>query len=168
MTARALPLLALLPIALAVSTPAAAVTQTATVNANVVKPLTLTALQSLDLGTITLSLGTWSGATVRLTQSGAFTCPTNLICTGAPHVAAFNVTGTNKMVVLITAPDVIMVNQSDPTQKLTLALDKPAQVTLTSSGVPGNNFNVGGSLTLNSTTAAGVYSGTINVTVDYQ
>jgi hypothetical protein len=166
--ARALPLLALLPIASGVSTPAAAVTQTATVNANVVKPLTLTALQSLDLGTITLTPGTWTGATVRLTQTGAFTCGANLICSGAPQVAAFNVTGTNKMVVLITAPDVTLVNQSDATQKLTLALDKPAQVALTSSGVPGNNFNVGGSLTLSSTSGAGVYSGTINVTVDYQ
>ena len=44
--------------------PARAATQNAPVNANVVKPLTLTSLQNLDLGTITLGPGTWSSATV--------------------------------------------------------------------------------------------------------
>ena len=32
---------------------------------------------------------------------------------------------------------------------------------------PGKNFSVGGSVTLKSTTAAGTYVGTFNVTVDY-
>jgi spore coat protein U-like protein len=38
---------------------------------------------------------------------------------------------------------------------------------LTSSGIPGDDFSIGGSVTLNSTTAAGTYAGTFNVTVDY-
>jgi hypothetical protein len=72
------------------------------------------------------------------------------------------------MVVLISAPDVTLVNQSDASQKLTLVIDSPGQVTLTSSGEPGNSFNLGGSLTLSSATPAGTYSGTLQVTVDYQ
>ena len=168
MAARALSLLVLIPLAWAVPSPAGAVTQSATVNASVIKPLTLAALQNLDLGTITLSLGTWSGATAGISRAGAFSCDPRLICSGAPQVASFNVTGTNKMVVLITAPDVTMVNQSDPTKTLTLKIDNPGQVTLTSSGVPGNNFDLGGSLTLSSSTAAGVYTGKLQVTVDYQ
>lgn len=153
---------------LAVAEPAAAVTQNASVNANVIKPLTLTAVQNLDLGTITLTPGTWSGATVGISRTGVVSCSADLICTGAPLVARFNVTGTNKMVVMITAPDVTLVNQNDASQKLTLKIDSPGQVQLTSSGAPGSNFDLGGSLTLSSTTEAGVYSGTIQVTVDYQ
>ena len=148
--------------------PAGAVTQNATVSAKVSKPLTLTALQSLDLGTITLNPGSWSGAAAGISQNGVFTCGTNLVCTGAPQVAKFKVTGANKAVVLITAPNVVLVDQSNPAQKLTLVVDSPGQLTLTSSGQQGQTFNVGGSITLNSTTDGGVYSGTLQVTVDYQ
>jgi hypothetical protein len=161
--------LRLLVLALAcTSQPALAVTQNASVNANVVKPLTLTSQQNLDLGTLTTTLGSWSGATVGISQTGVFTCNAKVICTGAPQVARYKVTGSNKMVVRITAPNVTLVNQGDPTQTLVLTVDNPGQVTLTSSGEPGNTFNLGGSIILNSTTPSGVYSGTFHVTVDYQ
>ena len=163
----ALPLL-LLPLVAAVPAPAAAVTQTATVNANVIRPLTLTSLQDLDLGIMTLKLGSWSGATVGISKAGVFTCNANVVCTGAPQVARYKVTGTNKMVVKITAPSVTLVNQSDSTKTLTLTVDNPGTVTLTSSGEPGNNFDLGGSITLSSTTVPGTYNGTFAVTVDYQ
>ena len=39
--------------------------------------------------------------------------------------------------------------------------------TLTNSGAPGTNFNVGGQITILPTTAEGVYSGNMDVTVDY-
>jgi len=152
----------------AVSARANAVTQNASVSANVVRPLTLVSLQNLDLGTITLGLGTWSGAVARISSGGVFSCDPKLVCTGAPQVARYKVTGSNKMVVLITAPNVTLVNQADSTQTLTLVVDNPGQVTLTSSGEPGNNFDLGGSITLSSTTATGTYTGTFRVTVDYQ
>ena len=44
----------------------------------------------------------------------------------------------------------------------------PASVTLVNSGNPGRDFNVGGSITIPSTATDGVYSGVIEVTVDYQ
>jgi hypothetical protein len=147
---------------------AEAVTQNASVKATVVKPLTLAAQQDLDLGTITLRPGAWSGATVGISRTGAFSCNVNVICSGVPQVAIYKVTGTNKMVVLITAPNVTMVNQNDPSKTLTLTVDNPGQVTLTSSGEPGNRFPLGGSIALSSTTAEGNYSGKFNVTVDYQ
>ena len=164
---RPLPLL-LVPLAVAIPAPAAAVTQNAAVNANVIRPLTLTSLQDLDLGTITLKLGSWSGATVGISKAGLFTCNANVVCTGAVQVARYKVTGTNKMVVRITAPNVTLTNQNDNTKTLTLTLDSPGTVTLTSSGEPGNNFDLGGTLTLSSTTVPGTYSGTLAVTVDYQ
>ena len=153
----------------ALAAPAGAVTQSAQVKVSVVKPLTLTALQDMDLGTITLSGGTWSTATVGISRAGVFTCPnTNLVCTGAPQVARYKVTGTNKQVILISVPNVTLTNATDPSQKLTLVPDAQSSVTLTSSGEPGLTFDIGGSLTVSSTTADGTYSGTMNVTVDYQ
>ena len=60
-----------------------------------------------------------------------------------------------------------MVNRDDNSQTLTLTTSAPTDVVLTSSGVPGVDFSIGGSVTLNSATAAGTYVGTFNVTVDY-
>jgi hypothetical protein len=139
-----------------------------TVQASIVKPLILTWLQDLDLGSVALGPGTWSGATVAISRTGVFSCtnPT-LTCTGATQAAAYNVSGTNNRTVFINAPNVTLVNQSDPTQTLTLVVDSPGNVLLTNSGPPGTNFSLGGSITVNSTTAGGTYAGTFNVTVDY-
>lgn len=153
----------------AIASPAEAITQSTSVNVTVVKPLSLTALQSMDLGTVTLNGGTWTSASVGISRAGVFSCAnTNVICSGAPQVARYKVTGTNKQVVLISVPNVTLTNQADATQKLTLVADAPASVTLTSSGEPGVNFDIGGSITLSSATADGTYTGTMNVTVDYQ
>ena len=155
--------------ALAAAAPAHAANNVATVQANVVKPLILTWLQNLDLGTIALGPGTWSNATVGISKAGVFSCTNpNLICTGAPQAARYNVSGTNNRTVLITAPNVTLVNQGDPTKTLTMVVDNPGSALLTNSGPPGTNFSLGGSISLSSTTVSGTYSGIFNVTVDYQ
>lgn len=148
---------------------ATAATKSVPVKASVVKPLVLTSLQGLDFGTVILSgPGTWAGATVGLTRSGVLTCGANLTCVGPAMAAQYSVSGTNKRVVLINAPSVSLVNQADPTQTLTLATDAPASLTLTNSGPQGTSFAIGGHITLSSSTSAGTYAGTFNVTVDYQ
>ena len=155
-------------IALAGAESARAATKVVQVTASTIKPLILVNLQNLDLGTVTLGPGTWSNATVSISKAGVFSCAnTNLTCTGATLVAQYNVEGSNNQTVFITAPNVTLVNQSDPTQTLTLVTDAPASVVLTNSGPPGTNFNIGGSVTLDSTTPAGTYTGTFNVTVNY-
>ena len=149
-------------------TPARAATQSASVTANAVKPLVISKLQNLDFGSVTLGPGTWSNATVSLSQTGAFSCTSaNVVCSGVTSVAQYNVQGSNKQTVRISAPNVTLVNQSDPSKTLTLVTNAPATLLLTSSGIPGNDFSIGGSVTLSSTTAAGTYVGTFNVTVDY-
>jgi hypothetical protein len=148
--------------------PACAATATASVNAGAVKPLVITKLQDLDLGTITMAPGVWSNATVSISQAGVLSCANaNLTCTGATTVAKYNVQGSNQQTVRISAPNVVMTNQSDPTQTLTLVTNAPASILLTNSGFPGVDFSIGGSVTLNSTTSGGVYVGTFNVTCDY-
>jgi hypothetical protein len=151
-----------------VAVPAFGATQTVSVTAKVVKPLVLTKVQDLDLGTVTLGPGVWSNAKVSITQAGAFTCGSaNLVCTGVPMVATYNVQGSKQQAVQISAPNVTLVKQNDPSQTLTLVTDAPASITLANSGFPGSNFSIGGSITLSSTTVAGTYVGTFNVTVDY-
>jgi hypothetical protein len=153
---------------LAAAVPAQAATVTAQVTANNVKPLLLTKLQDLDLGSVTLGPGVWSDATIALSQAGVLSCANpNITCSGATMVSQYNVQGSNQQTVRISAPNVTMVNQSDSTQTLTLVTDAPATVYLTNSGFPGTNFSIGGAVTINSTTQAGTYVGTFNVTVDY-
>jgi len=147
--------------------PAHAATSNVQVNAQVVKPLTVTWLQNLDLGTIALGTGAFSGAVVGISRAGVFTCPAALVCTGPTAVAKYNVTGTNGTTVRISAPNVTLVNQADNTQTLTMVVDSPGTVSLPNSGNKGVDFPLGGRITLSSTTAGGLYKGTFNVTVDY-
>jgi len=146
-----------------------AASQTASVKATVVKPLTLTKTQDLNLGTVTLNTGAWSGATVTVSRTGVRTCANpNTVCSGTVLPAEFNVAGSNNQSVKVTAPNVTLVNQSSPGNTLTLTVDAPTTVNLPNSGSKGTDFGIGGSITLSSTTVPGTYSGTLNVTVDYQ
>ena len=125
-------------------------------------------MQDLDLGTITLGPGTWGGATVGISKTGVFSCTNaNVTCTGATSNAQYTVVGTNKQLIYINAPNVTLVNQSDPTKTLTLTVDSPCSVMLTNSGKPGVTFGLGGSISVSSSTPGGVYTGTFDVTVDY-
>ncbi len=151
-----------------IAAPATAATINAEAKAKVVKPLTIESVQDLDLGTILLGPGTWSGATVRLSQSGALTCPAPLICSGMTQVAIYNIAGSNQQAVVISAPNVTLVNQSNPAKTLTLVPEAPATIQLSNSGNPGTNVSIGGAITVDSTTADGLYAGTFNVTADYQ
>ena len=154
--------------AAAFATPADAASVKAQAKAKVLKPLTISSRQDLDLGILILGPGSWSGATISLSRSGALTCAANVTCSGANQVAEYNVSGSNNQPITINAPDVTMVNQADTTKTLVLELDAPASVLLTNSGRPGVNFPIGGSLTVDSTTPTGEYVGTFQVTAEYQ
>lgn len=154
------------------ATPAAAQVgpdRNATATARIMRPLTLTWVDDLDLGTIVLSgTGTWSGAVISVSQTGVLSCTnTNVTCSGAYKQARYRVTGTNNQSVTVTAPNVELTNQDDPTQKLWLTTSAPSTVPLGASGNAGVEFGVGGSITVSSSTADGTYLGTFNVTVNY-
>jgi len=74
----------------AVNTPAHAATVMAQVTAQNVKPLLLTKLGDLDLGSVTLGTGIWSNATVSLSRAGVLSCadPTGESSRGVCEVAA--------------------------------------------------------------------------------
>ena len=161
--------LAATPAAAAPTGPAAG-SRNATATARIVKPLVLTWVQDMNFGTILQSgAGAWSGALVKVNLDGTLDCTNaNVVCSGAISTARYNVTGTNNQRVNITAPDVTLTNANDNTQTLLVTVDKGAGfITLPNSGNTGSNFDLGGSITVNSTTVGGVYTGAFNVTVDY-
>jgi hypothetical protein len=150
--------------AAALAAPAGAATVTATTTVNVAKPVQLMKLQDMDFGTVILSSFTGT-RTVAISQAGALTCGTNLVCQGVPKVARFNVQGFNKMYVAITVTGGILSNGPD---SLPFSPDAPTTVYLPNSGAPGIDFAVGGTITLSPTLLGGTYTGTITVTSDYQ
>jgi hypothetical protein len=82
-------------------------------------------------------------------------------------VAKYNVTGQSKQQINITAPDVILTNQSDASKTLRMIVDSPGTIVLSNSGNKGDEFALGGSISVSSSTTGGQYKGTFNVTVDY-
>ena len=141
---------------------ALAANATASASANVVKPVLLTKLQDLDFGTLSFA-GFTGTRQIVLSRAGAVTCALNIVCSGATKAARFNVQGSNKVVVNITVSTGALSNGTDT---IPFTPDYPTTVTLTSSGVPGNDFDIGGTLTVSSTLVGGLYTGTINVTAD--
>jgi spore coat protein U-like protein len=145
------------------ATPAAAATIAATTSVNVVKPVQLSKLQDLDFGTLTFS-GYTGTRTISINQAGTFACATNIVCSGTPKPARFNIQGTNKMTALVTVTGGALSNGID---SIPFTPDAPSSIYTPNSGAPGVDFNVGGSLSVSSTLVGGTYTGTINVTADY-
>ncbi|RST29772.1 DUF4402 domain-containing protein [Sphingomonas ginkgonis] len=163
--------IAALAVAAAAATPAAAapvaVSGTAPVaKAQIVKPLTLTRVADLNFGTILLGTLT-ANQTVSLTPAGALTCGSaGLTCSGTTAVAQYKVTGTNNQTVFIYSAATNLTNANDSTT-IAFTPSVQASVALGNSGTAGVNFPVGGSIVITPTTTDGLYSGAINVTVDY-
>lgn len=141
----------------------------ATATARIVKPLTLTWVQDLDLGTVLLKgTGPYS-ATVGVTHAGVFSCPsTNVVCSGTAQQAKYHLTGTQGQVVQVNTGNVTLNHPTnDPLKALLLTVDTPGTVTLPNSGTAGVDFGLGGAITVSDATADGTYTGTFAVTVNY-
>lgn len=149
---------------------AATPSQQATASAKIYRPLTISFVQNLDFGTIVLSgAGAWGPDSVSMDQNGAVTCGStgNLTCSGLPTAAKYHLVGTNNAAVTISVPafnltsgaSVLAFTPYMPTTSLNLGA---------AGSTTGLDFGVGGSLSLSSTTADGVYTGTFNVTANYQ
>jgi hypothetical protein len=145
---------------------AATPTTQATATAHIYKPLQISFAQNLDFGTLVLNTGSWSGQVVKIDQAGALTgCGANVTCSGTAVPAKYHLSGTNNAVVKITS---LPFNLTGP-GTLAFTPDAPATVNLGPAGLTtGVDFSIGGSITLDSTTPDGVYSGTFAVTADYQ
>jgi hypothetical protein len=145
--------------------PALAAETTIKASAKVVKSLELMSKQNLDFGTITLS-GTPGTYTVSINLAGTLTCPSGATCSGLAQPAIMNAQGSQGQVVIISVASSNLVNSVDGSS-IPFTPVAPASLTLTNSGFPGKDFNVGGSIAIPST-ADGTYSGNVVVTANYQ
>ena len=150
------------------ATPAAAAAVAATTPANasarIIKPLTLTAAGTLDFGTIVMN-GVTANRTVTLNSDTTITCATELVCAANGTVPTYTVTGTQGQLVNIIKNTSSLTGSNGGTLTLTPV---GASVTLSNSGNPGGaTFPMGGSITIASTQQDGLYTGTVDVQVDY-
>ena len=146
------------------ATPGNAAQTTAVTTVKVIRPVSISKLQDMDFGTLSFA-GFTGTRTITLSRAGTLTCAADIVCSVVPKQARFNVQGTNKMVVLLTYSGGTLSNGIDA---IPFLVDGPASITMTNNGAPGFNFDVGGSLTIDSALVGGVYSGTMTVTADYQ
>ena len=133
-------------------------------SARIIRPLTLTATGSLDFGTIVL-YGITADRTVTLNDDATITCATELVCAATGSVPTYNVRGTQGQTVNIIKNTSTLAGSNGGT--LTLTPVGAASVLMSNSGSPGEDFTIGGSITIGTGTADGVYTGTVDVQVDY-
>ena len=144
--------------------PAGAAQITAVTSVNVIKPVSITKLQDMDFGTLTFA-GFTGTRSIVISRTGVLTCATDIVCSGAPRQARFNVQGTNRQVVLLTYSNGALTNGTD---SIPFTANGPASITMVNSGAPGLDLDVGGALSIVPTLVGGTYSGTMTVTAEYQ
>src|SRR5207249_6581387 len=102
----------------ALSAPVSVSNGPVTANAVIVKPLTLSKVSNLDLGSIVVQ----DNGTISMDATGAIVCSATLTCGATGTPAEYKVTGTNNQVVQITKPDVTLTNSGNPGTDLTLVM----------------------------------------------
>lgn len=147
-----------------VTTAPVAAAAPATATAQIVDPLTLTKTADLNFGTLIKNTMT-ATRTVTIKEDGTITCSTELLCGGTTSSAAFDVAGSaNQVVKVYVAPSTLA---GPGTAKLTFTPTAASASPLTLSSTGAASFKVGGSIDVAPTTTAGIYSGNMDVTVDY-
>ena len=102
-----------------------------------------------------------------VSAAGVRTCGAGLTCTGTVSSANFNITGTTGAIVTVTGDNsVTLANGTGGT--MTAALTRSASTLTLVAGAVNGTVQVSGTLSLAASQADGAYTGTFNVTVDYQ
>jgi len=146
-----------------VSTGANAATVSATAEVDILAPVTLSQTAPLDFGVVAAAA---AAGTVQLpNNSDTRICSVGLACVGLANRGAFSVTGANTYTVVVTV-DASTTLTGGGGAPMTLNLD-PSVSTLVATGAA-QTFHVGGTLTVGAGQGAGTYTGTYNVSADYQ
>jgi len=153
--------------ALAMNAQAAqAASATGTATAKILRQITLTKTSDLQYATI---ISGATASTVTVSPAGAPNCGAGLTCTGTTTAANFDIQGTNNAVVLVGGDSSVTLNGSLGGSMTSTLTYSAASVTLTNGpGTTGGSFQVGGTLSVGANQASGDYSGTFNVTANYQ
>ena len=135
---------------------------TGTAKAKILRQITLTNTSDLQYATV---ISGATASTVAVSTSGAATCGTGLTCTGTTTAANFNIAGTSGAVVVVGGDSSVTLNGSLGGTMSSSLTYSASTVTL---GATGGSFQVGGTLSVGANQTAGDYSGTFNVTANYQ
>lgn len=133
--------------------------------ARIIKPLLLESVSDMNFGDVTVE----DAGTVTVTAAGAVSCTGGLTCPGVSSAATWKVKGTNDQWVDILKPaTVTLTHTASPADTLTLNIVGQDTLQLSSSGMVGTDFSLGGNITIAADTRDGTYEGEIDVTVQYQ
>jgi Mat/Ecp fimbriae major subunit len=150
-------------IAAMVSTGANAATETATAEVEILAPVTLAQTVGLNFGIVAAGLA--AGTATIGTGSNTATCSPGLACVGTPARGAFEVVGADTTVVEITVDAAtVLTGSGGADMNLTL---NPSVTSLTATGAA-QTFYVGGTLAIGASQGAGTYTGTYDVSAEYQ
>lgn len=162
--------------ALGMGTAAHADTATADATAEVLDALILNNDTALDFGTMVVT----GAGTVTIESDGSVDCTAaDIVCSGTTSVAGFSVEGTANKSVTINLPT-SGVELRHPDHTLATAAEHTIELNGFTSSENGANgpevalngtgdatFDVGGTINLDGSEAAGVFSGTFTVSVEY-
>ncbi len=144
----------------------AATTATGTATAEVLSSLTVTATADLQFGQIAAN----TGGSVTVNADSTVASSGALISTGTRSPAAFDVVGSPNAMVVVSLPTAaVNLTRSGGTETMSLGgfnTNPNGAFQLDASG--NGAFNVGGTLSVASGQVAGAYSGTFQVSVEYQ
>ena len=145
-----------------------AATVTGNASANVLTPLAIAnGINAMSFGDV--AGDATAATTVLLTTAGATSSADGASVAGAPTAGDFNVTGEGTLAYTITLPadgDVVLSNVAGPDMSVDGFADSLGGTGALSGGA--QSFTVGATLTINANQAAALYTGTYDVTVNYQ
>lgn len=145
------------------------------VNANLIVPLSLTETASLDFGTINV-LGGVSGTVILPSDSTerVFTGVVGSAVTPLPSNAAYTVSGTKNVSYGVSLPVTITVYESGGSDTMLISNLKARFDGAATDGTTSilkadgtDRFTLGGTLIIEASQTPGAYTGTFNVSVDY-
>tara|TARA_R110000824_G_scaffold400836_2_gene609500 strand:- start:578 stop:1069 length:492 start_codon:yes stop_codon:yes gene_type:complete len=137
-----------------------AATASATARANILQQVTVASDGSdLDFGTIVSG----AAASTVSVSGGGRSCGAGIVCSGAFSAAGFDVTGTDGETVSVASDPSVTLNSG--TNSMTASIVSSVSTMALTGGV--GSFNVGGLLNVGANQADGAYTGTFNVTVNY-
>ena len=150
------------------STTVTAATDTANASVTILAPITITAdvADEMDFGDVSPDT---VATTVVLTPGGAVSSPDGAgIFGGTPNGGNFDITGAGNLAYDITLPLNGVVTLAGPGAAMSVDsfTDSAGGASALAAGV--DTFDVGATLTINANQTAGGYSGTYDVTVNYQ
>ena len=145
------------------ATSANAASATANATANIVQAITIAENTVLNFGTI---VPTTSAANVSVDTASVRSCGAGLTCSGTAASGNFTATGTASQGVNISVGGATTLTGAGAPMALSGLTLSNATATLSAGGT--TTFTVGGTLTVGASQAAGVYSGTYTVNVNYQ